>query len=312
LRKIATIESIGSSTRIEGATLTDQEVKDLLKDLKITELKTRDEQEVIGYHEVLELIYSNYSEIKLSENYIKQLHQMLLKYSNKDERHRGTYKFLSNKVMATYPAGEQRTIFATTDPALVASEMKELVGWTNETLKQKTIHQLIVIGSFIYDFLSIHPFQDGNGRLSRLLTTLCLLQNDYSFIQYISFENHIEQNKKAYYEALMNGQKCRGTDNERIDLWLIFFLESLKTLTEKLEKKYDVFKSKGGYLNERQKLIKDFIMSNQPNKVSDLANHFPEIRLSTLKKDLQYLRVEQVLIMIGKGKGSVYVLTEKE
>ena len=117
MRKIATIESIGSSTRIEGATLTDQEVKDLLKDLKITELKTRDEQEVIGYHEVLELIYSNYSEIKLSENYIKQLHQMLLKYSNKDERHRGTYKFLSNKVMATYPAGEQRTIFATTDPA---------------------------------------------------------------------------------------------------------------------------------------------------------------------------------------------------
>lgn len=312
MRKIATIESIGSSTRIEGATLTDQEVKDLLKDLKITELKTRDEQEVIGYHEVLELIYSNYSEIKLSENYIKQLHQMLLKYSNKDERHRGTYKFLSNKVMATYPAGEQRTIFATTDPALVASEMKELVGWTNETLKQKTIHQLIVIGSFIYDFLSIHPFQDGNGRLSRLLTTLCLLQNDYAFIQYISFENHIEQNKKEYYEALMTGQKNRGTENERIDKWLIFFLESLKTLTEKLEQKYDVFKSKGGYLNERQKQIKDFIANNQPVKVGDLAKQFPEMQLSTLKKDLQYLREEQVLTMIGKGKGSVYVSREKD
>ena len=179
-------------------------------------------------------------------------------------------------------------------------------------MEQKTIHQLIVVGSFIYDFLSIHPFQDGNGRLSRLLTTLCLLQNDYSFIQYISFENHIEQNKKAYYEALMNGQKNRGTDNERIDLWLIFFLESLKTLTEKLEQKYDVFKSKGGYLNDRQKQIKDFISSNQPIKVSDLAKQFPEIGLSTLKKDLQYLRDEQVLTMIGKGKGSVYILTGKE
>lgn len=312
LRKIATIESIGSSTRIEGATLTDREVKELLKDLRITKLKTRDEQEVIGYYEVLEVIYDNYSDIKLSESYIKQLHQMLLKYSLKDERHRGTYKFLSNKVVATYPTGEQRTIFATTEPAWVATEMHELAEWTNAQLEQKSIHQLIVVGSFIYDFLSIHPFQDGNGRLSRLLTTLCLLQNNYSFIQYISFENHIEQNKKAYYEALMNGQKNRGTDNERIDSWLIFFLESLKTLTEKLEQKYDVFKSKGGYLNDRQRQIKDFITNNQPIKISDLAKQFPEITVSTLKKDLQYLRDEQVLTMIGKGKGSVYVLTEKE
>lgn len=310
LRKIATIESIGSSTRIEGATLTDQEVQDLLKDIKITKLKSRDEQEVVGYYEVLELIYEHYSDIKLSESYIKQLHQMVLKYSSKDERHRGAYKSLSNKVVANYPTGEQRTIFATTEPALVAGEMQELVEWTNGQLEQKNIHQLIITGSFIYDFLSIHPFQDGNGRLSRLLTTLCLLQNDYSFIQYVSFENHIEQNKKAYYEALMSGQKNRSTDKECIDRWLIFFLESLKTLTEKLEQKYDVFKSKGGYLNDRQRLIKDFIVSHQPLKVSDLAKQFPEIGLSTLKKDLQYLRDEQVLTMIGKGKGSIYVLTE--
>ena len=312
LRKIATIESIGSSTRIEGATLTDQEVQELLKDIKITKLKSRDEQEVIGYYEVLELTYENYADIKLSESYIKQLHQLLLKYSHNDKRHRGSYKHLSNKVVATYPTGQQRTIFATTEPALVAGEMQELVEWTNEYLEQKTIPPLIVIGSFIYDFLSIHPFQDGNGRLSRLLTTLCLLQNDYSFIQYISFETHIEQNKKTYYEVLMNGQKNRGTTKERIDLWLIFFLESLKTLTEKLEQKYDIFKSKGGYLNDRQTLIKDFVTNNQPIKVSDLAKQFPEIGLSTLKKDLQYLREEQVLTMIGKGKGSIYILNEKD
>ncbi len=312
LRKIATIESIGSSTRIEGATLTDKEVQELLNNIKITKLKTRDEQEVIGYYEVLELIYDNFSDIKLSESYIKQLHQMLLKYSNKDERHRGGYKHLSNKVVATYPTGEQRTIFATTEPALVEGEMRDLVEWTTTQLEQKNIHQLIVIGNFIYDFLSIHPFQDGNGRLSRLLTTLCLLQNDYAFIQYISFENHIEQNKKEYYEVLMTGQKNRGTENERIDKWLVFFLESLKTLTQKLEKKYNVFKSKGGYLNERQKQLKEFITGNQPIKVSDLAKQFPDIQLSTLKKDLRYLRDEQVLTMIGKGKGSVYVINEKE
>ncbi|MCZ2392781.1 MAG: Fic family protein [Chitinophagales bacterium] len=312
LRKIATIESIGSSTRIEGSTLTDKEVQELLNDIKITKLKSRDEQEVIGYYEVLELIYDNYSDIELSESYVKQLHKILLKYSNKDDRHRGTYKSLSNKVVATYPTGELRTIFATTEPALVTSEMLELIEWTNKQIEQKNIHPLIVIGSFIYDFLSIHPFQDGNGRLSRLLTTLCLLQNDYAFIQYISFENHIEQNKKTYYEVLINGQKNRGTELERIDLWLTFFLESLKILTEKLEQKYNSFKSKGSYLNDRQKLLKDFIAKNQPLKVSNLAKQFPDIGLSTLKKDLQYLRSEQVLTMIGKGKGSLYVLNENK
>ena len=278
LRKIATIESIGSSTRIEGATMTDKEVQELLNDIKITKLKSRDEQEVIGYYEVLELIYENYNNIHLTESYIKQLHQLLLKYSSKDERHRGGYKHLSNKVVATYPTGEQRTIFTTTEPALVEGEIQELIEWTNQQLQKQEIHPLIIVGSFIYDFLSIHPFQDGNGRLSRLLTTLCLLQNDYTFIQYISFENHIEQNKKDYYEALMSGQKNRGADSERIDKWLIFFLSSLNVLAQKLEQKYDVFKSKGGYLNERQKQIKHFIETNQPVKVSDIDKHFSNIQ----------------------------------
>lgn len=311
LRKIATIESIGSSTRIEGATLSDKEVQELLNDIKITKLKSRDEQEVVGYYEVLELIYENYEDIPLTESYMKQFHQLLLKYSSKDERHRGGYKQLSNKVVANYPNGEQRTIFATTEPALVESEMRELIEWTNQQLNQETIHPLIIIGSFIYDFLSIHPFQDGNGRLSRLLTTLCLLQNDYSFIQYISFENHIEQNKKAYYEALMTGQKNRGTEAELIDNWLIFFLNSLHVLTQKLEQKYDVFKNKGGYLNARQKQIKEHIETNQPLKVSDLAAKFPEIQMSTLKKDLHYLRQEQEIKMIGIGKGSIYISNDK-
>ena len=186
LRKIATIESIGSSTRIEGATMTDEEVKQLLKDIKITRFKTRDEQEVIGYYKVLELILDNFSEIKLTENYIKQLHQLLLKYSHKDERHRGSYKNLPNKVVATYPTGEQKIIFATTEPALVESEMIELVEWTNLQWNEKAIHPLIVLAVFVYEFLSIHPFQDGNGRLSRLLTTLFLLQQGYEFMQYIS------------------------------------------------------------------------------------------------------------------------------
>ncbi|MDR2805985.1 MAG: Fic family protein [Dysgonamonadaceae bacterium] len=308
LRRIATIESIGSSTRIEGATITDEEVQQLLKDVKITKFKTRDEQEVMGYYDVLELVFDNYREIPLSESYMKQLHQLLLKYSNKDERHRGGYKQLSNKVVATYPGGQQKTIFNTTEPALVEGEMFELIAWTNRQWIEKTIHPIIVLAVFVYEFLSIHPFQDGNGRLSRLLTTLFLLQQGYGFIQYISFENHIEKNKSAYYETLMTTQRKRITKDDILDNWLVFFLESIKELTIKLDAKYNVFKQKGGYLNGRQKQIRHYIAENQPIKVSDLSAKFSEIPLSTLKKDLQYLREEKVLEIIGKGKGSVYVI----
>ncbi len=319
LRKIATIESIGSSTRIEGGTLTDSEITELLNNVKITELKTRDQQEVIGYYDTLELIYDNYENIPLTENYIKQFHQNLLKYSDKDTRHRGQYKSLSNKVVANYPGGVQKVIFNTTEVHLVESEMNSLINWTNKQFEKQEIHPLIIIAHFIYEFLSIHPFQDGNGRLSRLLTTLLLLQNDYLFIQYASFENLIEKSKKEYYQALMEGQKNRNPSeaghvkkNENISKWMVFFLDKLNELTQKLEAKYDIFKSKGGYLNERQKLIKEFLLKNQPLKLSDIARKFENININTIKKDLQYLKKEQVITSIGKGKGTIYIIEKQE
>ena len=183
LRKIATIESVGSSTRIEGAKMTDIEVKKLLDNLKITKLQTRDQQEVVGYFDTLELIYENYPDIQLTKNFILQLHQKLLKYSDKDQRHRGRYKNLPNKVVADYPNGTQKVIFNTSEPFLVESEMTELIEWTNKQFNLKELHPLIIIGLFVYEFLSIHPFQDGNGRLSRLLTNLLLLRFDYQYIQ---------------------------------------------------------------------------------------------------------------------------------
>lgn len=312
LRKIATIESIGSSTRIEGAQLTNAEVKDLLDNLKITNLKTRDEQEVVGYYEVLELIYESFQDIDLTQNYIQQLHQRLLKYSDKDYRHRGNYKNLPNKVVANYPDGTHRVIFNTTEPHLVESEMNNLLNWTNEQLKNEEIHPLIVIGLFIYEFLSIHPFQDGNGRLSRLATTYLLLKQDYQFISYVSFENLIEQKKKTYYEALMDGQKDRFTENEKINVWILFFLQSLEALIQRLEQKYDVFKSRGGYLNDRQKIIKKFIDDNQPIKLLDISNGFPNISINTIKKDLLYLRTEKLIDSIGKNRGTIYVTIDKK
>jgi Fic family protein len=307
LRKIATIESIGSSTRIEGARMTDAEVQELLDNLKITRLQNRDQQEVVGYYDTIELIYENYPDIQLTENYILQLHQQLLKYSDKDQRHRGRYKNLPNKVVANYPDGTKKVIFNTTEPHLVESEMTELIEWTNKQLKLKELHPMIIIGSFVYEFLSIHPFQDGNGRLSRLLTNLLLLRLDYQFIQYISFENIFEQKKKAYYEALVSGQKNRNTKKEKIDKWLLFFLASIEALITRLEQKYVVFK-RMGYLNDRQKLIKAFIEKNQPVKLGDLVKGLTKISINTIKKDLQYLKKEQIIDSIGKNKGTIYVL----
>jgi Fic family protein len=308
LRKIATIESIGSSTRIEGARMTDAEVQELLDNLKITRLQNRDQQEVVGYYDTIELIYENYPDIQLTESYILQLHQQLLKYSDKDQRHRGRYKNLPNKVVANYPDGTKKVIFNTTEPHLVESEMTELIEWTNKQLKLKELHPMIIIGSFVYEFLSIHPFQDGNGRLSRLLTNLLLLRLDYQFIQYISFENIFEQKKKAYYEALVSGQKNRNTKKEKIDKWLLFFLASIEALITRLEQKYVVFKRMGGYLNDRQKLIKSFIEKNQPVKLGDLVKGLSKISINTIKKDLQYFKKEQIIDSIGKNKGTIYVL----
>jgi len=305
---MATIQSVGSSTRIEGATLTDEEVKMLLNNVKITKFKSRDKQEVIGYYEALEVILDNHKEIPLSESYIKQLHGILLKESQKDQRHRGKYKNLSNKVVANYPDGTQKIIFNTTETHLVEKEMQEIIAWTNKNIEEKEIHSLIVISLFVYEFLSIHPFQDGNGRLSRLLTTLLLLKEGYTFVQYVSFENIIEKYKKDYYESLMEAQRKRYSEEEKINKWQIFFLNSLEILIKRLEEKYNTYSEKGGYLNSRQKQIKEFILKNEPVKISDIKNNLNEYSINTIKKDLQYLQEENIIEKIGKNRGTIYII----
>jgi Fic family protein len=310
LKRLATIQSIGSSTRIEGATLTNEEIETLLKNLNIHKLQSRDEQEVIGYYEGLEIILEQYEDLDLSEGNIFNLHNQLLKYSSKDQHHKGRYKQLSNKVVATYPGGEQNVIFNTTEPYLVGKEMSDLLSWTKGEFEKGEIHPLIVIGTFVYEFLSIHPFQDGNGRLSRLLTTLLLLRHGYDFIQYISFENQIEQDKQAYYKALMDARQHRYSENEMIDAWMLFFQGSLQALIQKLEEKYSRYKSKGPYLNDRQKQVLAFIESHAPVRMGDIAAFFTGISRNTLKKDVQYLVQEGVIEKMGEGKGTAYVFLQ--
>ncbi len=312
LKKIASIESIGSSTRIEGSTLTDEEVAELLNSIKISEFKTRDEQEVYGYYEVLNLIIDSYTEIDLKENHIYHLHKLLLSKSSKDEHHRGQYKKLSNKVVANYPGGRQKVIFNTTKPFLVKQEMAELLKWTNQNLEEEIIHPLIVIATFVYEFLSIHPFQDGNGRLSRLLTTLILLKNNYDFIQFSSMELEIEKRKKDYYNALMDGQKNRYKKSEKIDRWLLFFLETLEQTIVKLENRYQHIKEKKSYLNDRQKELFKFIKENEPVKIRDVIAALTNYKSHTLKKDMTYLISEGIIQRIGKARATIYIISDSK
>lgn len=238
LKKIATIESIGSSNRIEGNTLTDKQVETVLANLKRQSFATRDEQEVAGYADLMENIFDNYEVIPFNENYIKQLHKILLSYSSKDERHRGKYKTLANSVAAFDAEGKEiGIIFETATPFETPQLMRELIQETREQLEDKFIHPLIMIGLFVVHFLAIHPFQDGNGRMSRALTTLLLLKNGYLYVPYSSMESIIEENKASYYKALRNSQKTFKTDDVNYDYWLNFFLRTVQKQVVRLKQK---------------------------------------------------------------------------
>jgi Fic family protein len=308
LKQIATIASIGSSTRIEGSTLSNVEVEKLLSNLSVNQLKERDEQEVYGYYEVLEVILESYMDINLTKNNIHHLHKILLKSSTKDEYHRGSYKQITNKVVAKYPGGSEKVIFNTTDPSRVDMEMDQIIKWTNDNLTSKNYHPLIVIATFTYEFLSIHPYQDGNGRLSRLLTTLLLLQSGYDFMNYASMETEIEKRKKEYYRVLMDGQKDRYTDRENISSWIIYFLKMLHESIDILESRFSRMKNEKSYLTARQSKILAFIKLNEPVKIPDIDEYFEEVNIHTIRKDVLYLKNENLIRQSGKGRRTVYYL----
>ncbi len=240
LRRVATIESIGSSTRIEGSKLSDREVERLLANLEIKSFATRDEQEVAGYAEVMELVFRSWKDIAVTENHIKQLHRDLLVYSEKDAWHRGNYKTSSNSVAAFDETGQQiGIVFETATPFDTPRLMSELVTWFAEAREQRRLHPLQIIGVFTVVFLEIHPFQDGNGRLSRILTTLLLLQAGYAYVPYSSLEGIIEQSKEGYYLALRQTQGTIRSGTPDWQPWLLFFLRALQQQMKRLATKIE-------------------------------------------------------------------------
>jgi Fic family protein len=223
------VTSTGASNRIEGNKLTDSEVEALYKNLRIRKFKTRDEQEVAGYLEMLELVFDSYSDIPLKESTILQLHRDMLKYSEKDERHRGQYKFGPNRVEAKDQSGKVvGVIFDPTPPHLTPKEMQELLAWYEEAKTRKFKHPLLLIANFVFEYLAIHPFQDGNGRTSRLITNLMLLQSGYEFVSVVSHERVIETRKADYYLALNKAQSSWKSKKEDVSVWVLYFLNILR------------------------------------------------------------------------------------
>jgi Fic family protein len=225
LKRSVLITSTGASTRIEGAKLSDEDVEKLMRGISVKKFKNRDAQEVKGYYELLENVFDSWKRIPFSESTIKHFHKELLKYAAKDERHRGEYKKIENNVEMFDESGKSLgVVFQTTPAYLTPKRMQELIERTRNELVEREAHPLITIGKFLVEFLSIHPFQDGNGRLSRILTNLLMLQAGYAYIPYASHEKLVENNKSEYYIALRRSQKTLNTENEDITSWLEFFL----------------------------------------------------------------------------------------
>lgn len=308
LRRVATIESIGSSTRIEGSKLSDRDVERLLSNLQIKTFNTRDEQEVAGYAEVMDLVFASWADIALTENHIKQLHRDLLVYSEKDSWHRGNYKSSSNSVVAFDENGLQLgVVFETATPFDTPRLMTELVTWIQQERSSARLHPLLLIGLWVVIFLEIHPFQDGNGRLSRVLTTLLLLQAGYSYVPYSSLESVIEMNKEAYYLALRQTQGTIRSEAPNWQPWLLFFLRSLAEQMRRLNKKVEREKLVLAPLPELSLQIVEFTREHGRMTMADAIRLTGSSR-NTLKQHFRALVEQGRINQLGSGRGVWYEL----
>jgi len=306
LKRSTLVTSAGASTRIEGAKLTDEEVQKIMQGLAVSKFADRDSQEVQGYLETLQNVFDSYKTLPLRESIIQSLHNELLKYSHKDELQRGRYKKEENAVGVLGPDGRvARVIFETTPAYLAPKEMQELVEWTIAAFENNRFHPLLIIANFIVEFLKIHPFADGNGRLSRVFTNLLLLRHGYQFVQYVSHEQLVEKRKDEYYIALRKSQETFKTEHDTISPWLNFFLAVIKEQATKAlvyleeEKVEDT-------LSAKQYEVWKFISSVSEASPSEIVTA-TKVLMPTVRQALDRLVELKKVKRIGRGRGTRYV-----
>ncbi len=305
LKKSVLVTSSGASTRIEGSKLSDAEVESFIQGVKPGKWESRDEQEVQGYYELLSNVFDVWKTLSFSESAIKHFHKELLKYVGKDEQHRGEYKKGENAVKMFDAEGKEiGVVFETTPAYLTPKKMQELVSFTCTALEEQKIHPLLIIGNFIVEFLRVHPFQDGNGRLSRILTNLLLLKKDYAYAPYVSHEKLIEDNKEKYYIALRRSQKSFGTEKEDITPWLDFFLT---TLLKQSEMALELMESEQieKLLSRKQLAVWEYIQGVSEATPSEISEKTGVAR-PTVNQALTRLLKGERIERIGAGRSTRY------
>ena len=304
LKHMALVNSSGASTRMEGSKMTDEEVAALIENINKSTLSEKDQQKVAGYFETLDSIVKGHESIKISESQIKHLHQLLLKHVEKDAWHRGQYKLVSNSITEDLPNGARQIIIKRSDPGLQTEEaMLSLINWYNED--QETL-PLIKVAVFVYEFLSIHPFQVGNGRLSRLLTALMLLKNGYTWISYESLEWEIES-RKSHYDTILKGAQ-QNNQNRNVTAFLMFFLDCLYALQGKLTSKTEQAERPIKMLSQREQKMLLFIQHHPGFRSGEIASKL-EMALPTVKKSLSEMVFKEIISKEGNGKATVYFPT---
>lgn len=306
LKASVIITSTGASTRIEGAKMRDEEIVRLLRGLKSKLPKGRDAEEVAGYADLLEIIFDNYKTLKLTEGQILQFHKILLNFSTKDQKHKGKYKTVDNIVVAKDKKGKQIILFRPTPPYLVKKEMDDILFWLNQESEKKEIHPLLVMANFIFELLAIHPFGDGNGRLSRALTNLLLLKNGYSYVPYVSLEEIIEKRATQYYLSLRSTQKKHKTKREDITPWVNFLLDVLLEQSAQVKKLMET-ESREKVLSEKQSKIYRLFEKRNTLSVLEidkiLKGKVPQV---TIKQALSRLVDLKFVERLGLGRSTRY------
>lgn len=306
LKRSVIITSTGSSTRIEGSNMSDEEVERLLAGLKSQKPKGRDAEEVAGYADLLGRIFDNDKTLKLTEGQILQFHEILLHFSEKDKIHKGKYKNKDNVVVAKNKEGQESVLFGPTPPYLVKKEMDDVLFWTDRKLEENKLHSLLIIANFIFEFLAIHPFDDGNGRLSRALTNLLLLKNGYSHIPYISLEEIIEEKQSEYYLSLRQTQKLHKTESEDISAWVNFFLDTLIEQTNRAKNLLNKNQPEN-ILSEKQLTVWNLFQDSGTLSVKEIGEKLQNtIPLVTIKQAVSRLVSLKLIERIGFGRATRY------
>lgn len=300
LVEIAMIQSTESSNAIEGIVTTNARIKQLVEEK--TTPKNRDEEEIAGYRDVLCIIHESYDVIPITKNYILQLHKIL--YGHMNNPLAGQTKTVQNYISATYPDGRTEVLFTPMAPFETPAALEKICEEYNRIIGNLEVEPLLAIPIFIHDFLCIHPFNDGNGRMSRLLTTLLLYRSGFYVGRYISLEAKIADNKDLYYEALGKAQYGWHEGKEDGDAFIKYLLGTILAAYKDFEDRFEIIEEKLPALELVRKAVQNKIGKFSKQDIRELC---PSLSISSIEGSLRTLVKEGELMRGGSGKATYYV-----